>query len=384
MALVRMDAFGSYEAASSVEFYAGSGTGAYAASSVSGANTRRYHALLAAPLERPMGVFIFLAGLEEMLLVGSGRHYISTHEYPGAVFPEGWRHLQSFEMDPLPTFIYEAQGARVRKRIASVPGSPTVVISYELLDGPAGTGIEIRPLGAFRDRHQLTHVQPHRDGRRAPRRRLDSPPAVRGAPGLAASLRRRVRRLGQLVSPGAVPPRPRALTSVRRGLDDARLLFSAPRKGQAPLSHRDHRAGRAESDGPPHRDRRGRRRVARPRRASRRVRAQSSPSAFATCSCARITARRSCAASSGTTTGRATRCSPPPGCRSSGASRTWKTSSRRGRRAHRTASCRFTSRPEAPPARSTSRGRSSSSKPSNSTSASPATTTGCATRSTDS
>ncbi|RPJ54168.1 MAG: hypothetical protein EHM24_32070, partial [Acidobacteria bacterium] len=54
MALVRMDAFANYEAAAAVEFYAGSGAGAYSSSSVSGANTRRYHALLAAPLERPM------------------------------------------------------------------------------------------------------------------------------------------------------------------------------------------------------------------------------------------------------------------------------------------------------------------------------------------
>ena len=54
----------SFDQASSREWLLGNGMGGYAAGTVSGAATRRYHGLLIAALAPPLGRTLFLAGLE--------------------------------------------------------------------------------------------------------------------------------------------------------------------------------------------------------------------------------------------------------------------------------------------------------------------------------
>ena len=155
---VRRGPFNTFESAISAEYVTVSNSGAYSSSTVSGANTRRYHALLAAPLMNPRGTFVVLSALEEVLDVAGGRHYLSTHEYPGAVFPEGYRHIKTFEMEPLPTFVYEVNGVVLTKTVAMGPDEATVVVAYELDTKRDDVILEVRPLCAFRERHTLTEA----------------------------------------------------------------------------------------------------------------------------------------------------------------------------------------------------------------------------------
>jgi len=160
MSLKRSDDFKNFDAASSTEFVTVSNSGAYSSSTICGANTRRYHALLAAPLDDPAGIFIYLSSVEEILSIGGARFYLSTSEYPGAIFPQGFKHIKAFEMDPLPTFVFEVEGVTIRKRIGMAPDEATVVVSYELCTDRQGVTVEIRPLAAYRQRHYLTHANP--------------------------------------------------------------------------------------------------------------------------------------------------------------------------------------------------------------------------------
>src|SRR3984885_5361920 len=121
------------------------GLGGFASSTISGANTRRYHGLLMAATEPPAVRCLLLSKLEETLIVGTQRFELSTNLYPGAVHPEGYRYLTGFRLDPFPVFTFEAGGVTVEKRVFMVQGENTVVIEYEALGG-LGCQLELRPL----------------------------------------------------------------------------------------------------------------------------------------------------------------------------------------------------------------------------------------------
>jgi len=150
--------FATFDAAVASEYLAASTSGAYASSTLCGANTRRYHALLAVPEPKGHGVFVLLNLLEEVLDISGARVYLSTNEYPGALFPDGYKHLVAFEMDPLPTFTFQVQGVVLKKTIAMAPNEGTVVVAYELETARKDVTLEVRPLCTFRNRHAVTQA----------------------------------------------------------------------------------------------------------------------------------------------------------------------------------------------------------------------------------
>jgi len=143
------------EAARRAEWLETNGLGGYAASTLSGLQTRRYHGLLVAAAHPPVGRAVLLSKLEETLVVGGERFELSVNRYPGAVHPEGDRFLVEASFDPFPRFVYEAGGARLTRTLFLVNGEDTLVVSWEL-EGAPGARLEVRPLVAFRDYHALT------------------------------------------------------------------------------------------------------------------------------------------------------------------------------------------------------------------------------------
>jgi len=131
------------------------GIGGFASSTITGANTRRYHGLLMAATEPPAVRCLLLSKLEETLIVGGQRFDLSTNLYPGVVHPTGYRCLTEFRLDPFPIFTFQAGDVTVEKRIFMVQGENTVVVEYAS-DGP-DCQLELRPLIAFRGYHDLTH-----------------------------------------------------------------------------------------------------------------------------------------------------------------------------------------------------------------------------------
>ena len=146
------------EAALGAEWLETNGLGGYASSTLTGTNTRRYHGLLVAATEPPVGRAVLLSKLEETLVVGDERFELSMNEYPGVTSPEGDRYLKGFAIDPFPRFIYEAGGLTLTKTIFLVQGENTLVVSYGI-EGAAGRSVhlDVRPLLAFRDYHALGH-----------------------------------------------------------------------------------------------------------------------------------------------------------------------------------------------------------------------------------
>ena len=144
-----------FDSLSRLEWLETNGLGGWASSTVSGANTRRYHGLLVAALEPPVGRTVLVAKLEETLHVNGEAFELSANRYPGAVHPRGFEHLVSFRRGLFPVFEYRAGGVGLRKTVAAVHGENTTLVIYELTEDSGPAGLVLRPLLTQRDYHAL-------------------------------------------------------------------------------------------------------------------------------------------------------------------------------------------------------------------------------------
>lgn len=144
------------------EWLATNGIGGYASSTIIGANTRRYHGLLIADGPHTLGRTLLLSKLEEFLYIEGREFPLSTNIYPNAIYPEGYKHLLQFSLNPFPTFNYLINGMSIEKLVFMVHGENTTVVLYRInrnIESPSTTliSLNIRFMVAFRDYHWLTH-----------------------------------------------------------------------------------------------------------------------------------------------------------------------------------------------------------------------------------
>lgn len=151
----------SFETSSSREWLETNGIGGYATSTVSGANTRRYHGLLIAATKPPLGRVVTLSKFDETLIIDGERYDLSTNQYPGNVYPAGYKYLTGFRLDPFPRWTFEVNGIIIERSIFMVDGENTVVCRWKSKRGheysSKNIGLQLRPLLAFRDHHHLRH-----------------------------------------------------------------------------------------------------------------------------------------------------------------------------------------------------------------------------------
>lgn len=145
-------------AARSREWLETNGLGGFASGTLAGLHTRRYHGLLVAATQPPVGRAVLLAKLEETLIVNGTRYELSANQYPGAVHPQGFQFLKEFRLDPFPTFVYAVGGVTLTKTIFMPHGANSTVLQYALEVGPDAPEcqLELLPLLAGRDYHSLT------------------------------------------------------------------------------------------------------------------------------------------------------------------------------------------------------------------------------------
>jgi predicted glycogen debranching enzyme len=152
--LVEREVCVDYGRSSRLEWLEANGTGSFAMGTVSGANTRRYHALLVASLHPPVQRVVTLSRLEETVLEGGVETSLATNQYPGCLFPTGFERLLEFRLDPCPTWTFQAGEARLEKKLFLVRNQQTVVLLYR---SSRPVKLRLEPLLAFRDYHSLSH-----------------------------------------------------------------------------------------------------------------------------------------------------------------------------------------------------------------------------------
>lgn len=148
------------------EWMVTNGLGGYAAGTLATANTRRYHGLLVAALNAPLGRAVLLAKLEETLTITSSDgmtadYALSANMYPGTIYPQGFRSLQLWNAYPAPTWQWcPADGVTIEKRVWMAKGKNTTYIAYRLLAAPVQSVAHLClvPLLAWRDYHSQMAV----------------------------------------------------------------------------------------------------------------------------------------------------------------------------------------------------------------------------------
>lgn len=138
------------------EWLTANGIGGYASSTLPGLNTRKYHGLLVAAMAPPVRRMVILSRVEESLWCGGKRYALDCNEYPGVIYPQGFRHLREFHAGGRPRWVYEIDGCVIEKELRLVRGANTVVVTYTLVSGGA-VDLQLRPLFAMRGIHDLSY-----------------------------------------------------------------------------------------------------------------------------------------------------------------------------------------------------------------------------------
>ncbi|MBI3529752.1 MAG: glycogen debranching enzyme family protein [Betaproteobacteria bacterium] len=136
---------GDIEQAERREWWLANGLGAYAAGTIAGTLTRRYHGLLVAPVDPPLGRRLVVAKADATLSDGVDSWPLFSNRWGGGVIaPAGHLNIESFELDGrIPVWRFACAGLRVEQRIWMEQGANTTYVAFRLL--PDG-GEPQRPL----------------------------------------------------------------------------------------------------------------------------------------------------------------------------------------------------------------------------------------------
>ena len=137
------------------EWWLADGRGGYAGGTVALSLTRRYHGLLVAPVEPPLGRVLVLTKADATLHLGGARYSLFTNRWGGgAIEPEGYRLLDSFHLDgTVPVWRFCCGGAVVEHRVWLEPGADTVYLGWRLEGEAADASLAVTFLANGRDHH---------------------------------------------------------------------------------------------------------------------------------------------------------------------------------------------------------------------------------------
>jgi predicted glycogen debranching enzyme len=151
---------GDLAVAESREWLVTNGIGGYASGTVAGSQTRRYHGLLVAALQPPVGRTQLVSAIDEIVRYDGADFSLATHRWAsGAVNPQGFLLLEDFHLaGSTPVWTYALADALLEKRVWMRQGENTTYIQYTLVRGSNALEMELKALVSYRDFHSLTHA----------------------------------------------------------------------------------------------------------------------------------------------------------------------------------------------------------------------------------
>ena len=131
------------------------GIGGYASSTLAGANTRRYHGLLVAPLTPPARRHLILSKLDESIEIDDKKYNLYTNICKNYI-SDGYKYLVSFEKNYIPIYTYQIEDIVIKKYICMEHGKNTVVVYYQIVNKNHEAKLTLAPIVNFRDFHSDT------------------------------------------------------------------------------------------------------------------------------------------------------------------------------------------------------------------------------------
>ena len=140
------------------EWLVTNGIGGFAMGTVPGLLTRRYHGLLIAALDPPLGRTLLVAKIDEDVRYNGENFPLFTNRWAdGTLEEEGARYLQRFHLEgTTPVWSYAYGDALLEKRVWMEPGANTTYIHYRLARGSGPFELYARVMVNYRDYHNTT------------------------------------------------------------------------------------------------------------------------------------------------------------------------------------------------------------------------------------
>ena len=136
------------------EWILANGTGGFCSTTIIGANTRRYHGLLVAPLVPPAQRHVLVSKVDESIEINENTYNLYTNLCKNFI-SDGYKNLESFEKEILPVFTYKIQDVKIVKTISMIYGRNTVVLQYKIKNGKNKSIFKLAPILNFRDFHKM-------------------------------------------------------------------------------------------------------------------------------------------------------------------------------------------------------------------------------------
>ena len=145
----------------SKEWLITNGIGGYGAGTVSGLLTRRYHGLLIAALEPPVGRTLLLSKLNEIVSYKEREYHLYCDRWRDrSISPQGYQYIDSFcLLGNTPVWTYKFADALLEKRIWMQQGENTSYVRYTLKDASSPVTLSVRALVNYRDHHYDTQAR---------------------------------------------------------------------------------------------------------------------------------------------------------------------------------------------------------------------------------
>ena len=140
------------------EWLVTNGIGGYAMGALDSALDRGYHGLLIAALQPPVGRMLLAAKLDETAAYMGQDYPLFVNRWAsGLVEPDGWRYVQSFELEGMvPVWTYAIADALIEKRVWMRQHSNTTYVQYRLRRASAALTLRLKALVTARDHHAFT------------------------------------------------------------------------------------------------------------------------------------------------------------------------------------------------------------------------------------
>lgn len=131
------------------------GIGGFASSTIIGANTRKYHGLLIAPLTPPARRYLILSKLDEAIEIENEKYELFTNIGENYI-SQGYQYLESFEKEYIPVFSYKVKDIEITKAVCMEYGRNTVGIYYKIKNTDKPIKLTLAPVINFRDFHCMS------------------------------------------------------------------------------------------------------------------------------------------------------------------------------------------------------------------------------------
>lgn len=128
------------------------GIGGYSSSTIIGANTRKYHGLLVAPLMPPGNRQLILSKVDEALEIEGKTYNLYTNVCKNNI-SDGYKYLKKFEKEYIPIFTFQVEDTIIKKFICLEHGKNTVGIYYYIKNGDKASKLTLAPIVNFRGFH---------------------------------------------------------------------------------------------------------------------------------------------------------------------------------------------------------------------------------------